>query len=148
MTYSRWRAGATTFGPAGRISITAGLIGLLALGLGGMLDTSAWGLALWFLMGWSLVASLILRATWRKEPVVPNEHDDRRIAELRARIGARAPRLARDLPPGAATVAATVAVAAVVVALWLDGDALHRFFLVAALLGLGLGLFIGRFNDL
>ena len=60
--YSRWRGGATSFGPAVKIAIT---VFVLSMGpIGGMTQLQA----MWFIM-WGPVSALILWGTWRKQRV-------------------------------------------------------------------------------
>src|SRR5207249_2997077 len=61
-TYSRWRAGTTTFGPVGRILAT-----LLVLLLGPWGAVSAGTIVI--LPAWTAVAVIVLRQIWKRERV-------------------------------------------------------------------------------
>jgi hypothetical protein len=62
-TYSRWHAGPTTFRPLGRVLST-----ILVLSFGPWTGLSFFAL-LWTPV-WVLLATILLRQIWRREPVV------------------------------------------------------------------------------
>jgi rhodanese-related sulfurtransferase len=140
--YSRWRAGPTTFGPVGRIVLTL----LLAVAFPWGALTTFDPLRLWGMLGYGVVAALVLRSAWRKERV-----PDRRpgpLTSLRERVARRAPALARPVDARVLVIcAAAVAVAAAVFA-WLRLDGFAPYATLAALGAVGLGLFIAWFNEL
>ena len=57
---SRWHRGATTFGPVGRLAITAVVLLLAPLSLNPLAIFVVWP-------GYLLVATLVLRDTWRRD---------------------------------------------------------------------------------
>jgi hypothetical protein len=141
---SRWRRTATTFGPSGRLAIT-GLVALFVpIGFWTM-GSAFWPLGLWFLLGYALFASLVLRSVWR--PVRITEDDEAaRVPPWKLRH----PVLGRELavPRGLARVAGAASIVALGWAAVTSGDELHRFFALAAILIFGLGFVLARWLDL
>ena len=106
---SRWRATDLSFGPVGRLTVTAIVFVVLIVGIR---STGVSPFGLWFFMGWFVVASMVLKQTWQKVRIDPEEAPGRR-----ARLAARFPRLARPVGgplvgPALAVAGATVAVVA------------------------------------
>lgn len=126
---SRWRASPTTFGPIGRLVVTAGVFGLLIVGL---FWTGASPFGLWFFLAWSIVAGFVLRQTWQAVRVDVDPHS------LRMRFGRRFPRLTAPLP--LRTIASVIGVSILAAGAygWATGDTLARFSMV--ILGVMLGL--------
>jgi hypothetical protein len=83
-TYSRWRAGPTTFGPVGRVAIT--MVVLLIFPWDALSTLNP--LRLWFMLGYTIFASYVLRHTWRKERVMVERPP--RTGPIRAALNARA----------------------------------------------------------
>jgi hypothetical protein len=120
---SRWRATELTFGPLGRLAVTAIVFGVLLMGMRGMGPTP---FGLWFFMGWFITASLVLKQTWQKVRIDPEEAPGRR-ARLGAALAGRFPTL--DRPVGGPIVGLALAVLGAtiaVVAYWKVGE-LGRF---------------------
>jgi hypothetical protein len=145
---SRWRAGPTTFGPLGRLVCTAIVLAFAPWsGLTGFSSGSA-GLTLWWLLGWSVAAALVLRAVWRKEHVL----DDRPgpLERLRVRLRPAAPRLGREMrvPARVLVAALGLPLLAVITYLWLELDAVGRYHLVSIAIAGGVGLFLAFWNEL
>lgn len=124
---SRWSKGPGTFGPLGRLGITAllvvppSLIVPAAMGI--------WPLALWFLLGYSIFAAMVLRDVWKRAPVVGT-------SKATGRLTARHPVLGRRVPFAGPVLAGVGSLVVLVAALTLWGDAsdLVRFLAVAAAL--------------
>lgn len=126
---SRWQASPTTFGPAARLIVTAGVFGLLFVGL---FWTGAFNpFGLWFFLGWSIVAGFVLRQTWQSVRV------EAPSGGLKGRIGKRFPRLGAPLPLRAIGVAATGPIALVAGYGWTTGDTLARYAMVIVVVMLG-----------
>jgi hypothetical protein len=131
--YSRWRAGPLTFGPLGRVAITVVvvLVGLSTM-VGGF--NPAW---LWFLGGYMVAATLILKQTWKKVRIPDSE-----ARRLPAEPHPRHPVLSRQVEPkilwGALSLVAVAAVVAVVRSMGVD----DLFLPIAALVMLGVALFL------
>jgi hypothetical protein len=137
---SRWRAGPTTFGPAGRILSTIVLV----------LFFPWWGLAsaanpffLWSLMGWLITAAFVLRSVWKRERIVdgPQSRIDRfrerhPLLGRRVRLEGRA--LLGVLPVGAGTA----------VVAWLALDDVARYVWAVVAIVSGLGTLLASWNDL
>ena len=146
--YSRWRAGPTTFGPVGRILIT--IVVLVFFPSGGYAGFgSAMGpLLLWYLLGYTLVATVVLRSVWRKERVYDNRADP--LTRIRRRVAQRAPLLARPISMNAQFVVAAVGVTALglLLVLWTGSDTEDRFILVATGAIVGFGILLAWWNEL
>jgi hypothetical protein len=131
--YSRWRAGPLTFGPLGRVAITVVvvLVGVSTM-VGGF--NPAW---LWFLSGYAVAATLILKQTWKKVRI-PDTEAPRPPPEAHARHPVLfRPIDRRVLLGGCGLIAATA------VFLGVRSMSLFSLFMpIAALLLLGVGLFI------
>ena len=134
--YSRSQAGPLTFGPAGRIAITVIVILFgSSLFVGGFNPAS-----LWFLSGYVTAATLILKQTWTKVKV--HEPDDATEARTPAPSHARHPLLFRRVNPRLLyAMLGLIAVTALFAAVRAKG-ADDLFLPVAALLTLGVGLFL------
>jgi len=141
---SRWRAGPTTFGPVGRILITALLLALFPWSVFGNLDP----LVLWQAFGYTLAATLVLRHTWRRERVV----DERpgRLDPLRERVAARAPLLGRRLHVDPrATLVALVLLGLLGLSFgWAQSDTFGRYLLAATAGVLATGVFLAWFVEI
>lgn len=143
---SRWRRGPTTFGPVGRILLTA-ILALFAPWHGLVGFGSALGpLTLWYLLGYTLVAVLLLRHIWRREPVA----DPARGGEPPpfARLGQRFPSLRRRVPPVVVAGALGLLGLAALAAAWANLDAAGRYYLVAVGVAGGTGAVLVLWNDL
>jgi hypothetical protein len=103
---SRWRATELTFGPLGRLTVTAVVFGVLFVG---MRSAGLSPFGLWFFMGWFILASMVLKQTWQRVKIDPEETPGRR-----ARLAGRFPRLAR--PVGGPLVGLALAVTGATVA--------------------------------
>jgi len=123
---SRWAKGATTFGPAGRVGITV-VVALVPLAI---VPTAMgiWPLALWFLLGYSMLAAMILRDVWR-----PVRLDDDMRPTRRSAFRERHPLLGRRVPMPARLVGGmlVVGIGAIGVQLWLGSTDLVRYLAVA-----------------
>jgi hypothetical protein len=117
---SRWRATELTFGPVGRIMTTVVMLAVLVVGWNSTGGASPFGL--WFFMGWFIVASMVLKQTWQKVRLDPDEAPGRR-----ARLTSRFPRLARPVSGSLVGVALAVIGATVIVAAYPQLDTLGRF---------------------
>jgi hypothetical protein len=137
---SRWRAGPTTFGPAGRILSTLVLI----------LFFPWWGVAsvanpffLWSLMGWLIAAAFVLRSVWKRERIA--EGPPSRFERFRERH----PLLGRTirLEPGARYAVLLVAAGAALIA-WLALDDVARYVWAVVAIVSGLGILLSSWADL
>lgn len=145
---SRWRAGPTTFGPLGRLLITAVVLAFAPWqGLGGFGDPSG-ALMLWWLLGWSSMAVLVLRHVWRRERVLDPNHGN--SPTVRDRIALRFPRLGRSLriPPVVALGLLALIVGTVIVVVWTTSDSSGRYYFVAIVVAGGTAAFLALWNDL
>jgi hypothetical protein len=116
---SRWRATDLTFGPAGRLTVTAIVFVVLFIGFR---STGLSPFGLWFFMGWFVVASMVLKQTWQKVRISREE-----IPGRRARLASRFPRLARPIGgPIVSLALAVVGATVAVIAYWRLGQ-LGRF---------------------
>jgi hypothetical protein len=86
---SRWRATELTFGPLGRLTVTAVVFGVL---FAGMRSAGLSPFGLWFFMGWFVLASMVLKQTWQRVKIDPEEAPGRR-----ARLAGRFHGLARPV---------------------------------------------------
>jgi hypothetical protein len=121
---SRWRSSDLTFGPVGRIVTTAVVFGILVLGLSATGVVSPFGL--WFFMGWSIVATMVLKQTWQRVRLDPDE-PPARGARLTAPLARRFPQLAKPIHGSLVRLAfAMVGITVAAVAYW-QGDTLGRF---------------------
>lgn len=133
---SRWAASATTFGPVGRLVITAVLLGF---GVANLVVLGATPFGLWFLLGFAILASFVLRSTWQAVPV------ERRQQGRRDVVARRFPRLAAPIPRRAWLVLAIVPfIGALIV--WTDLNDVERFFAAAGVIAFGVGCLLGRAN--
>jgi hypothetical protein len=144
---SRWRAGPTTFGPLGRLALTAVVLAFAPwqglTGFGG----PAGALTLWWLLGWSFLAVLVLRHVWRRELVLD---PDREGSPVRERMTRRFPRLGRSIriPPLVVLGLLALVVGTVVVVVWTTSDSSGRYYLVAIAVAGGTAVFLALWNDL
>jgi len=83
---SRWRKGPTTFGPVGRLAITAVVLAFAPWGGLTGFGSAAGPLTLWWLLGWSVTAPVVLRHVWRKEE--PIDDSPGTLDDVRARVQA------------------------------------------------------------
>jgi hypothetical protein len=121
---SRWRASPTTFGPVGRLTVTASVFLFPAGGLtmtGGLLSP----FGLWFALAWSIVAGFVFRQTWAPVRIGAP-------AGMRSRIARRYPRLGGSIPPRMLTAIALLGVVGVAGYGWTSGDTVARFGVVVA----------------
>ncbi len=143
---SRWRAGPTTLGPVGRIVSTL-VLALFAPWRGLVGFGSALGpLMLWYLLGYTLIAVVLLPHIWRRERVL----DPRPTAadRLRARAAAAAPRLARPIPPILILAALGLCGLIALAVAWTTMGSVGRYYLVAIGVTVGAGLFLAIWNEL
>ena len=116
---SRWKGTDLTFGPVGRLGVTALVFGVLFVG---MRSTGLSPFGLWFFMGWSIAASMVLKQTWQKVRLDPDEPLRRRD-----RLASRFLLLARPLGGSLVGVAfAVLGATAALIAYW-RFDTLGRF---------------------
>ncbi len=138
---SRWRAGPTTFGPAGRILSTLALLLLFPWwGVGGGPMNPFF---LWSLMGWLALAGLVLRSIWKPVRIVDERPPRLKAFRERHRLLGRELRLDARGRTVLLAIAATGAVAA-----WLGLDDAGRYIWAVIALVAGLGIFLGIWNDL
>lgn len=143
---SRWHAGPTTFGPVGRVGVTiaVALLGPWRAFTG--FDSIAGPLMLWYLLGYTILAILVLRHVWRRERVV--DQDIPASEGLRSRLARRLPILGRPIPPTAVLGTLGVLALATVAVLWLSLDTQGRYYLVVVGGTAGTGLFLVVWNEL
>jgi hypothetical protein len=140
---SRWRAGPTTFGPVGRIVATLCLLALFPWG--STVEVSAMAaLQLWFLIGWVVLAIVLLRFVWAPTRVGEDSAEGR-MERFRRQHPVLGHRIA--LGPGSRRIALLIAVACALVA-WLGLDDLNRYVWAAVATSAGLALFLTSWNDL
>jgi hypothetical protein len=137
---SRWRRGPTTFGPFGRLAITA----LVAVAAPWAMLTGLGPLALWSLLGYSVLAVTVLRDVWRRERVL----DPRPSTGARAWVAKRFPRLGRPIPPIVVVGILAAMVAGAFGLVWANTDAGARFYLVAGGSAVATGVFLLVWNEL
>ncbi|MGH2589579.1 MAG: hypothetical protein ACRDGW_02140 [Actinomycetota bacterium] len=145
---SRWRAGPTTFGPLGRLVVTAVVLAFAPWqGLGGFGDPSG-ALMLWWLLGWSSMAALVLRHVWRRERVLHPEPEG--APTIRERMAGRFPRLGRSIriPPLVVLGLLALIVGTVVVVVWTTSDSSGRYYLAAIAVAGGTAALLALWNDL
>lgn len=135
---SRWAASPTTFGPAGRLAVTAVV---LAVGAAELLVLGTTPFGLWFLLGFAIIAAFVLRSTWRPVPV--QTPDPGRVGALARRM----PRLAVPVPRWGWLVLAVVALIGAAFAWWTLGD-VDRFFVAAGAIAFAVGCLLARANEL
>ncbi len=116
---SRWRATELTFGPIGRLAVTGAVFGVLFVGMKG---TGLSPFGLWFFMGWWILASMVLKQTWQRVRIDPDEAPGHR-----ARLVGRFPRLARPVGGASVGLALTVVGVTVAVVAYWQFDRLGRF---------------------
>ena len=117
---SRWRASDLTFGPRGRLAVTAILFIMLFVGETGAGWISPFGL--WFFMGWFILATMVLKTTWQRVRIDPDEPPGRR-----EQLAKRFPRLSGNVSGSVVGLVVTVlAVTLGILAYW-RGDQLGRF---------------------
>jgi hypothetical protein len=129
---SRWRATDLTFGPVGRLTMTAICFIVLYIGLrtaGGPASPTG----LWFFMGWFIAASMVLKQTWQKVRLDPDEPPGRR-----QRLSARFPRLGRPLHGSAVTLALVLVGVTLAIGAYVQGGTLGRFGIVVLAVMAGL----------
>lgn len=135
---SRWAASPTTFGPVGRLVVTALL---LAFGVGNLVMLGATPFGLWFLLGFAVFASFVLRSTWRPVPVQPSGPG--RLD----RLTRRTPMLAMPVPRWAWLVLALLPLTGAVL-VWQGLDDVERFFVAAGVIAFAIGCLLGRANEI
>jgi hypothetical protein len=125
----------------GRISITAIVVAAIPLATVPV-GSAFWPLGLWFLLGYAILAVLILRDVWRPIQVGPGQGDAGapRLVTRHRWLGARV--------PGTLIVAIGLPIALVIaVVAWQTLDDLHRFFVVAGLCASAFGWWLIRWID-
>jgi hypothetical protein len=137
---SRWRKGHTTFGPLGRLGVTAAL--LLMLGWGLMASGGPTPFGLWFFLGWSILAGIVLRQTW-----APIRVDEPRRGP-RAWAASGFPKAGADLQPSVALAIVAAPVLGALAFGWVAGDSVMRFGIVLILVMAGVVSVLIRLSDL
>ena len=133
--YSRWRAGPLTFGPSGRLAITVVVVLVGAGSLVGGFNPAM----LWFLSGYVVAATLILKQTWTKVRIPENEVEAPPPPPgSRARHGV----LLRPIHPRILFGAITLITVGAVFAVTRSMGASDLFLPIAALVTVGVGLFL------
>jgi hypothetical protein len=126
--FSRWRAGPTTFGPVGRLAVTA----LLMLPFPWDALVSLNPLRLWFMLAYTMFLAYALRDVWRKERVMDvRPARTGRARGLRAALGSRSGPLNRPVDARLLVPIVVLAVAAALAIAWGALDRVGRFGLVA-----------------
>ena len=140
---SRWRAGPTTMGPVGRIVATLCIVALFPWG-GEDGVSAASAFQLWFLIGWVLLAGVVLRSVWAPTRVAGDAPEGRmeRFRRLHPVMGRRI-----ALSRGARRIVLLLAAGGAVVA-WLGLDDLNRYVWAAVAISVGLALVLTTWNDL
>ena len=82
--------------------------------------------ALWYFLGWSILAGHVFRQVW-----APVRVDDE-PAGRRAALARRFPRAGRAVAPGVLLACIVAALAAAGVYAWIEGDTVLRFLIVLA----------------
>jgi len=146
--YSRWKAGPTTFGPVGRILITLLVAAFFPWGSFVGFGSALGPLLLWYLMGYTFLATFVLRHVWRKGRV--EDPGSGAYEGLRSRVARRAPRLARPIRLDARVILPILAITAVVVIGlgWARSDTAGRYYMVAIGGVVGGGAFLAWWNEL
>jgi len=136
---SRWRAGATSFGPVGRIVSTLVVLALFPWwGVGGLNP-----LVLLAALAWLIAAMIFLRSIWKPERIV----DDRPTRGDRFR--ARHPVLGRDVRIGrTAGALVTMLVAGAAIAGWISLDGYGRYVWAAVVIVAAIAFLVARWIDL
>jgi hypothetical protein len=139
---SRWRAGPTTFGPIGRIMVTLCLLALFPWGSAVEVSAMA-ALQLWFLIGWVVLAVVVLRSVWAPTRIAQDAPEGRmeRFRRQHPVLGRRIA-LSRGTRRIVLLIAAGCAVAA-----WFGLDDLNRYVWGAVAISVGLALFLTTWND-
>ena len=146
---SRWRAGPTSFGPAGRLVITALVAVVIPIGVGVALFEAAWPFALWFLAGWGVFAGTVLRQTWQPTEIAQDEPAaGSPVLRIRERTRLRYPRLGRPLPTWCLALVVGSFAGTIAIVAWAQAGIALRFFAVAFALAALLGLFLGSWNQM
>jgi hypothetical protein len=116
--YSRWRAGPTTFGPVGRITIT--VLVLVAFPWGAIVALNPF--QLWYALGYTIFATYVLRSTWRRDRVA-SEARSRRFPAT----GTSASLWSRHVDARIVTGLALVGVGGAIAYAWTNLDAVGRY---------------------
>jgi hypothetical protein len=140
MKTSRWRKGPTTFGPVGRLGVTAVLILMLLWGL--IASGGATPFGLWFFLGWSILAGIVLRQTWGPVRV------DGPQRGLRPWIARRFPKAGADLSPRVVVASVAAPLLCAMTCGWFEGDTVVRFGIVVFLAMVGVVRLLLRLTDL
>jgi hypothetical protein len=117
---SRWRATDLTFGPRGRLIVTAIAFIVLFVGESSAGWISPFGL--WFFMGWFIMATMVLKQTWQKVRLDPDETP--RPGE---RLASRFPVVGASVNATVVQLTLAVVGAAVALVAYWQGDTLGRF---------------------
>jgi hypothetical protein len=128
-TYSRWRAGTTTFGPLGRILAT---LFVLMLGPWGAITAGT----IVILPAWTAVAVIVLRQTWKRERVTVELDEG---PSRRDRFERRHPTLGRRLNPLAAATLAGLLLLAIGIPLLMTRDEVGLYFFASVGVMVGVG---------
>jgi hypothetical protein len=140
---SRWRSGPTTLGPIGRVVATLCLFALFPWG--GTVGVSAMAaLQLWFLIGWVVLAVVVLRSVWAPTRIAHDAPEGwaERFRREHPLLGRR-----MVLSRGSRRIVLVVA-AGCAVASWLGLEDLGRYVWGAVALSAALALFLTTWNDL
>jgi hypothetical protein len=124
-TYSRWRAGPTTFGPVGRIAIT--VVVLLIFPWDALFTFNPF--RLWFMLGYTIFAAYVLRHTWRKERVLVERPV--RTGSIRSAVNGRVGVLSRSVDARVLVVLTALAALSGLGYAWVTLDRVGRFAIVA-----------------
>jgi hypothetical protein len=142
-TYSRWRAGPTTFGPVGRLTLT--LVVLLVFPWDALVSLNP--LRLWFMLGYTIFGTYVLRHTWRRERVMVERPVGDGGRSIRARLNARAGRLSRGVD-ARVLVGAVGALALGGLALaWMAADGFGRYGIAAVTVVALVALFLSWWTE-
>jgi hypothetical protein len=117
---SRWRASDLTFGPRGRLAVTAIVFIVFFVGMSGAGWISPFGL--WFFMGWFIMATMVLKTTWQKVSIDPDEPPGRR-----AQLAGRFPRLSGRVSGSVVGLVVAVLAVTVTILVYWRADQLGRF---------------------
>jgi hypothetical protein len=141
-TYSRWRAGPTTFGPVGRLTITAVVLAFFPWDAVVSLNP----FRLWFMLGYTIFATYVLRQTWKKERVMV-ERSSTHARSIRARMNARAGWMSRGVDARSLVAAAAFAVLGTLAYAWTQVGAFGRYGITAVALVAVVALFLSWWTE-
>ncbi len=146
---SRWIASPTQFGPFGRIAISVLFAAGVPLGVVSS-GTAFWPVGLWFMLGYSVLASLVLHDVWRPTAIPDTTDIDVHAQSARERFASRHPALGFriHLPRALRVVLALIGTAWFVIVAWAHGGELQHFFIVVTGIGLSAGVCFASWLDL